>query len=117
MRDAAIYVRENSWDEAYGLWNQAYQSTKNEKKKMRAALNIAVYYEMKDSLAKAEKWATTAQQHARKTELKKNTGNNKINTDEAPNYFYISLYLTELKERNAQLSKLKLQMSRFNDDF
>ena len=71
----------------------------------------------KDSLAKAEKWATTAQQHARKTELKKNTGNNKINTDEAPNYFYISLYLTELKERNAQLSKLKLQMSRFNDDF
>lgn len=117
MRDAAIYVRENSWDEAYELWNQAYQSTKNEKKKMRAALNIAVYYEMKDSLAKAEKWATTAQQHARKTELKKNTGNNKINTDEAPNYFYISLYLTELKERNAQLSKLKLQMSRFNDDF
>ena len=117
MRDAAIYVRENSWDEAYELWNQAYQSTKNEKKKMRAALNIAVYYEMKDSLAKAEEWATTAQQHARKTELKKNADNNKINTDEAPNYFYISLYLTELKERNAQLSKLKLQMSRFNDDF
>lgn len=52
MRDTAIYVRENSWDEAYGLWNQAYQSTKNEKKKMRAALNIAVYYEMKDSLVK-----------------------------------------------------------------
>ena len=46
MRDAAIYVRENSWDDAYELWNQAFEGTKNQKKKMRAALNIAVYYEM-----------------------------------------------------------------------
>ena len=42
MRDAAIYVRENSWDDAYELWNQAFEGTKNQKKKMRAALNIAV---------------------------------------------------------------------------
>lgn len=66
MRDAAIYVRENSWDDAYELWNQAFEGTKNQKKKMRAALNIAVYYEMKDSLAKAEEWAEKAQQLAKK---------------------------------------------------
>ena len=60
MRDAAIYVRENSWDDAYELWRQAFEGTKNQKKKMRAALNIAVYYEMKDSLAKAEEWAEKA---------------------------------------------------------
>lgn len=35
------------------------------KEKMRAALNIAVYYEMKDSLAKAEEWAEKAQQLAK----------------------------------------------------
>lgn len=66
MRDAAIYVRENSWDDAYELWRQAFEGTKNQKKKMRAALNIAVYYEMKDSLAKAEEWAEKAQQLAKK---------------------------------------------------
>ena len=33
------------------------------------------------------------------------------------NYYLTSLYLAELKERNAQISKLKMQMSRFNDDF
>lgn len=53
MRDAAIFVRENSWDRAFELWEQVYNGTKKEKKKMKAALNIAVYYEMKDSLAKA----------------------------------------------------------------
>lgn len=33
MRDAAIYVRENSWDDAYELWRQAFEGTKNQKKK------------------------------------------------------------------------------------
>ena len=37
---------------------------------MRAALNIAVYYEMKDSLAKAEEWAEKAQQLAKKIDKK-----------------------------------------------
>lgn len=117
MRDAAIYVRENSWDNAYELWNQAFESSKNQKKKMRAALNIAVYYEMKDSLAKAEEWAEKAQQLAKKIE-KKNINNSVLPTiDDVPNYYLTSLYLAELKERKAQLPKLKLQMSRFNDDF
>ncbi len=66
MRDAAIYVRENSWDNAFELWQQAYKGTKNAKKKMKAAFNIAVYYEMKDSLAQAEEWADKAQQLAKK---------------------------------------------------
>ena len=39
---------------------------RTKRKKMRAALNIAVYYEMKDSLAKAEEWAEKAQQLAKK---------------------------------------------------
>ena len=117
MRDAAIYVRENSWDDAYELWNQAFEGTKNQKKKMRAALNIAVYYEMKDSLAKAEEWAEKAQQLAKKIDKKNITDSVQASIDDVPNYYLTSLYLAELKERNAQLPKLKLQMSRFNDDF
>ena len=38
---------------------------------MKAALNIAVYYEMKDSLAQAEEWAVKAQQLAQKVDKKK----------------------------------------------
>lgn len=117
MRDAAVYVRENSWDNAYELWRQAYEGTKNEKKKMRAALNIALYYEIKDSLPQAQEWAETAQQLAKKIEKKNITENSHPTIDDVPNFYLTSLYLAELKERNAQLPKLKMQMSRFSDDF
>lgn len=117
MRDAAVYVRENSWDNAYELWRQAYEGTKNEKKKMRAALNIALYYEIKDSLPQAQEWAERAQQLAKKIEKKNITENSHPTIDDVPNFYLTSLYLAELKERNAQLPKLKMQMSRFSDDF
>ena len=117
MRDAAIYVRENSWDDAYELWRQAFEGTKNQKKKMRAALNIAVYYEMKDSLAKAEEWAEKAQQLAKKIDKKNITDSPQATIDDVPNYYMTTLYANELKERNSQLPKLKMQMERFNDDF
>lgn len=117
MRDAAVYVRENSWDNAYELWRQAYEGTKNEKKKMRAALNIALYYEIKDSLPQAQEWAERAQQLAKKIEKKYITENSHPTIDDVPNFYLTSLYLAELKERNAQLPKLKMQMSRFSDDF
>ena len=117
MRDAAIYVRENSWDNAFELWHQAFEGTKNTKKQMRAAFNIAVYYETKDSLSQAVKWAEKAQQLAKKIEKKNVVNNIKASIDDVPNYYLTSLYLAELKERNAQISKLKMQMSRFNDDF
>ena len=48
---------------------------RTQKKQMRAAFNIAVYYETKDSLSQAVKWAEKAQQLAKKIE-KKNVVNN-----------------------------------------
>ncbi|WP_294471043.1 DUF6340 family protein [uncultured Bacteroides sp.] len=117
MRDAFVYVREDSWDNAYELWLQAFEGAKSDKKKMQAALNIAVYYEMTDSLAKAEEWAVKAQQLAKKTEKKNVTINPQASIDDVPNYYLISLYVAELKQRNSQLPKLNMQMSRFNDDF
>ena len=80
---------------------------------MRAALNIAVYYEMKDSLPQAQEWAEKAQQLAKKIEKKNVSENMHATIDDVPNYYLTSLYLAELKERNSQLPKLKMQMSRF----
>lgn len=94
------------------------QRNQKEKKKMKAALNIAVYYEMKDSLAKAEEWAVKAQQLAQKVDKKNIPENAAYATiDDVPNYYLTTLYANELKERNSQLPKLKMQMERFNDDF
>lgn len=118
MRDAAVYVREDSWDEAYKLWKEAYDSTKSKKRRMQTALNIAVYYEMQDSLAQAEEWASKAQQIAKIIDkVDKRTKDNSIEMSSIPNYYLCTVYLNELKERNNQFPMLQIQMSRFNDDF
>lgn len=117
MRDAAIYVREESWDNAYELWKKTYDESKGNKQKMRTALNIALYYEMKDSLSEAETWATKAQEYARKVEKLDKTEESKINYNNIPNFILITKYLVELTERNSQIQKLNMQMQRFNDDF
>ena len=62
-------------------------------------------------------WAEKAQQLAKKIDKKNITDSVQASIDDVPNYYLTSLYLAELKERNAQISKLKMQMSRFNDDF
>ncbi|WP_321330672.1 DUF6340 family protein [uncultured Bacteroides sp.] len=116
MRDAAIYVREKAWNKALPLWEHAYQS-KNEKQQMRSALNIALYYEMNDSIEEAEKWALKAQKSARKIENVDKKMKANLNADYMPNYFIISLYVGELQERKINLPKLNMQMNRFNNDF
>lgn len=116
MRDAAIYVHEKSWEKAFPLWELTYQS-KNEKQQMRSALNIALYYEMKDSIEEAEKWALKAQELARKVEKVDTKLKEKLDLNRIPNYYFISLYVVELQERITNLPKLNAQMSRFNDDF
>lgn len=117
MRDGAVYAREKKWDEAFKLWEQAYLSSKSDKKKMRAAHNIALYYEMSDSLVEAEKWAIQAQTLARKIDKVDEKIGSNLDINSIPNYYTITLYVTELHERTEGLSKLRGQMSRFNDDF
>ena len=118
MRDASVYVREGSWDDAYKLWLEAFNGTKRKKKKMKVATNIAVYYEMKDSIAKAVEWATIAQNLAKKIDkvdqIKDSTN---VNLRDIPNFYQTSFYVTELNKRYDSLTKIKMQMSRFNDVF
>ncbi|HJD76690.1 hypothetical protein GGR06_002337 [Bacteroides reticulotermitis] len=117
MRDAAIYVREDSWDNAYELWKKTYDESKGNKKKMRAALNIALYYEMKDNLPEAENWARKAQEYAQKIEKLDKVDERNFNFNKIPNFILITKYLVELTERNSQIQKLNMQMQRFNNDF
>ena len=54
MRDAGVYLRENNWDEAYSQWKIAYEKRKGQQK-MKAAFNIALYYEIKDNAKELKK--------------------------------------------------------------
>lgn len=118
MRDAAVYVREKSWNKAFELWQRVFETTQKKKKKMQAALNIALHYEMADSLVKAEEWAVKAQTLAKQIDkVDKAPAEGPIHLNNIPNFYLTTLYVNELKERNTQLPKLNMQMSRFNDDF
>lgn len=117
MRDAAIYVREQTWNKAFALWEQTYKSTKSKKQQMTAAHNIAIYYEMQDSIAEAVTWAAKAQELARKVEKIEDKTSKEIDYNRIPNYIMITLYMEELKVRQDGLAKLNVQMSRFIDDF
>lgn len=59
MTDAGVYVREQNWEEAYPLWKELYD-TKKGKVKMRAAYNLALYYEMQDDFERAKEFMDTA---------------------------------------------------------
>lgn len=100
MRDAAVYVRENNWEEAYLLWKKTYDSSAPaSKKRMYAALNIALYYEMQSNISEAMKYAKEAMDMAKPGSVdKKNIT------------FY---YIGQLSPRSQEIQKLDLQMSRF----
>lgn len=120
MRDAAIYVKENNWPEAIRLWETEYNSKKG-KKKMYAAYNIALGYEMQDSINTAYDWAVKAQEVAKS--MAKNTVKDIEDVErgsyssDISYYLMTSSYVSELQERKNGLVRLNVQMQRINDDF
>lgn len=119
MRDAAIYVKENNWPEAINLWEQAYNNSKKKgKKRMQAAYNLALGYEMMDELQKAYDFATEAQQIAYELEHIKEIENQQtITTKSALYYLECTRLVNELKVRKEGMMLLKAQMQRFETDF
>lgn len=116
MRDAAIYAKEGNWENAIKLWKANYEAKKG-KKKMYAAFNIALGYEMQDSIVTATDWALKAQSIAReldKVDELQTTG--KANAEALPNYFLTTIYLNELQERKEGIARLNVQMNRFDED-
>jgi hypothetical protein len=120
LRDGGALVREDSWDDAFKLWQTAYEK-KSKKIKMRAAFNIALYYELQDKIEQAIEWAEKADQLIREKENKKGKiveeKSTRLNSNDSQDYIIITRYLLTLKERMNAIQTLNLQMERFNGNF
>lgn len=113
QRDAAVYVRENNWEEAARLWSQQLEH-KNRRRRMEAHLNMAVYHELKDAdIITARQYAEKARDLAAE-KLEKRNG--KV-VSPSSDYLLISDYLQDMERRGRNLERLKQQMRRFSDDF
>ncbi len=100
MRDAAICIQEQDWDGAGQLWKSAYEGAKpKSKKRMRAALNMALYQEMQGNIAQALKYVDEA---ISLTKPKSYDRNN------------ITFYKLKLEPKLMKNKKLNLQMERFD---
>ncbi len=131
MRDAALFARQEQWDEAIGLWEQCYHAGKKPKQRMQAAFNLALGYEMQDSIPTAKVWIGKAKEEAMAVDKMARTDAEKIEaiqTDAAlnvmmqyyyrkwPDYIRAVLYEKELEERDKEMVHLRTQMQRFDDE-
>lgn len=98
MRDAGFYVREQDWENAYLLWKELYD-TKKGKVKMRAAYNMAVYYELQDDFVHAKECLDTAVTLA---------------AEDSWEMQLIQYYQLQLEEQAKLNQRLKVQMRRFD---
>ena len=112
MRDATVYAQEKNWKKAIQLWEKQYEAQKG-KKKMQAAFNIALGYEMQDSIPTALEWAMKAQSIAKELDLSDKDNGQKDDPNRYQNYIFTSLYVNELQERHDKLNTLNTQMARF----
>ena len=84
---------------------------------MFAACNIALGYEMQDSIATATEWAKKAQEQARKIDKIDQQNSQSVTPASVPNFVFTSLYVEELQDRKNSQMKLSVQMQRLGDDF
>ena len=101
MRDAAVSVQEGDWDSAFRLWQEVYNNKKGAAK-MRAAYNLALYYEMHDDFERAKTYLSEAIQWAKEGSAEKNM---------------MEVYRIQLEGLAATDGKLKVQMQRFENNF
>lgn len=120
LRDGAVLLRENSWDDALKQWQLAYEKS-SKRIKMRAAFNIALYYETHDDIDKAIEWVEKAKVlMLEKEKIKESSPETKetiVKSNKSTDYLVISHYLISLQERQKDIQTLNLQMERFNSKF
>lgn len=97
MRDAGVYVREQDWNQACLLWQELYD-TKKGKVKMRAAYNLALYYELQEDFVRAKEYLETALALAPENSWEMQ---------------FIQYYQLQLDEQAKLNQRLKVQMKRF----
>ena len=60
MKQAFAYCKRNRWEEAVAIWENVYQYDKNQKKRGRAAINMAFSNELNDQYETALEWVNKA---------------------------------------------------------
>lgn len=111
MRDAAFFVQKKEWDKALTIWKTIYEQQKG-KKKLRAASNIALYYEIKDDLDEAYEWGSKALELAKVADK---ISDDNVISNRITDYARIRYNLFDLTKRRDDFTKLRIQMSRFFD--
>lgn len=101
MRDAAVFIQEGDWESAFELWQQTY-SQKKGAPKMRAAYNMALYYEMHNQFEQAETCLSEALQLVKEGSAEQQM---------------MELYRLQLQSLTASSGKLQMQMKRFENNF
>ena len=97
MRDAGVYVREQNWEEAARIWQKVYDNKKGSIR-MRAAYNLAIYYELQNEFERASEYLEEATRCVKAGSW-----------EEA----LLQVYRIQLAEGTRQNQMLKIQMKRF----
>lgn len=117
MRDAAVYVKEGNWEVARGLWEKEFKNSRRDVHKMRLAHNIALSYEMEDSLDKALEWSKVSEELALKRERKRASKGETTVGKSSVEYERAYLYRSALEKRLGDRGRLSLQMKQVDEDF
>ena len=99
LREAKVYVNENHWNEAASHWSKLLQS-KRRMQRFAAAFNMALYYEMNDSIDQSIASLELAKEAAVKIDRQ---GNTEQYIDTA----YIKQYREVLNKRKVEISKIE----------
>lgn len=114
MRDATVKVSENKWDEALSMWTDVFHSTDNARKQCYAAYNIALGYEMQDSIETAYHWCETAVEKARVAE-KIPADITGLRAENAQLFMLTQSYLANLEKRKEEQEDIRSQLVRFKE--
>lgn len=99
MRDAAVFLREYNWEEAYPLWKTTYDKKKGNLK-MMAAFNLALYHEMQGEFELTREYLGVAESLA---------------SENSVDLVVIRTYKLQLDELQRKYQQLQIQMNRFGD--
>lgn len=113
LRDAAVCVRAADWELARACWLRTYDR-KERRLRLRAAYNLALYYEVADDPSQALQWLEKALELASAGQTFDAEG---TPVNSGYDYALIAAAYARMKQREVDLQKLKLQMQRFADDF
>ena len=99
LREAKVYVNEGYWDEAATHWRQLLQS-KRRMQRFAAAFNMAVYYEMTDSIDQGLASLEAAKEAAVKID-------SQGNIEQLIDTTYVTQYREVLQKRKKEIEQIE----------